>query len=152
MLFFRDSTDESGVGMIPPASWVLQYVDLATGSGADVETDDAYGRSSDALNEVAFAAVTTTKLRAVMQAWGTAEAGGSSGILEFEAWAAEVEVPDVTAPTVTLQAETEPGAGGWYRDPVRLVRPGRTTAIRRRSWRCASTTGTGRPMPNRWWC
>ena len=86
-----------------------------------METDDEYGRSSDAMNEVTFAAVTTTKLRAVMQAWGADEAGGSSGILEFEAWAVEGEEPDVTAPTLTLQAETEPGAGGWYRDPVRLV-------------------------------
>ena len=74
VLFFRDSPDESGVGMIPPSSWVLQYVDLATGEWRDVETNDAYGRSSDALNEVTFAAVTTTKLRAVMQAWGAAEA------------------------------------------------------------------------------
>ncbi len=121
VLFFRDASDEAGVGMIPPASWVLQYVDLATGEWRAVETDDAYGRASDALNEVAFAAVTTTKLRAVMQAWSAAEAGGSSGILEFEAWAAEVEAPDVTAPTVTLQAEIEPGTGGWYREPVRLV-------------------------------
>ena len=119
--FFRDAPDESGVGMIPPSSWVLQYVDLATGEWRDVDTADAYGRSSDALNEVAFAPVTTTKLRAVMQAWGAAEAGGSSGILEFEAWAAEAEAPDVTAPTVTLQAENEPGASGWYTEPVQMV-------------------------------
>ena len=106
VLFFRDAPDEAGAGMIPPSSWVLQYVDLATGEWRDVETDDAYGRSSDALNEVTFAPVTTTKLRAVMQAWGSAEAGGSSGILEFEAWAAEAEPVDVTAPEVSLSLDT----------------------------------------------
>ena len=89
VLFFRDSSDASNAGMIPPRTWKLQYVDLATGQWVDVDTDDAYGRSSTALNNVTFAPVTTTKLRAVMQAWGTASAGGSSGILEFEAWAAE---------------------------------------------------------------
>ncbi|WP_240658578.1 family 43 glycosylhydrolase [Microbacterium sp. CPCC 204701] len=93
VLFFRDSTDASGVGMIPPREWKLQYVDLATGEWKDVETAGAYGRSSTAINEVAFAPVTTTRLRALMQAWGEASAGGSSGILEFEAWAAAVEEP-----------------------------------------------------------
>ncbi len=98
VLFFRDSTDASGAGMIPPRDWKLQYVDLATGQWRDVEAGGAYGRSSTAINDVAFAPVTTTKLRAVMQAWGAASAGGSSGILEFEAWAA---VPD-PAPSIDV--------------------------------------------------
>ncbi|MDY0908477.1 family 43 glycosylhydrolase [Microbacterium sp. CFBP9034] len=94
VLFFRDSTDTSNAGMIPPSAWKLQYVDLASGEWLDVAADAAYGRSSTAINEVTFDAVTTTKLRAVMQAWGTSSGGGSSGILEFEAWAAEaVEEP-----------------------------------------------------------
>lgn len=117
--FFRDSPDEAGVGMIPPRGWVLQALDPATGQWRDVDTDDAYGRSSDAINEVRFAPVTTTALRALMQAWGDAEAGGSSGILEFEAWAAEaVEPPDTTAPSVSLAPLAEPGASGWHREPV----------------------------------
>lgn len=95
VLFFRDSADASNVGMIPPREWKLQYVDLATGQWKDVVADGAYGRSSTALNEVTFAPVTTTKLRALMQAWGTASAGGSSGILEFEAWAAAETTPSV---------------------------------------------------------
>ncbi|TQJ30843.1 family 43 glycosylhydrolase [Microbacterium sp. SLBN-146] len=89
ILFFRDSADSANVGVIPPREWKLQYVDLSSGQWRDVEASGAYGRSSTAINEVAFAPVTTTKLRAVMQAWGAASAGGSSGILEFEAWAAE---------------------------------------------------------------
>ncbi|MCW3491875.1 family 43 glycosylhydrolase [Microbacterium sp. SSM24] len=95
VLFFRDSADAAGVGMIPPREWKLQYVDLATGAWKDVEAAGAYGRSSTAMNEVSFAPVTTTKLRALMQAWGSASAGGSSGILEFEAWAAEQAEPEV---------------------------------------------------------
>lgn len=93
--FFRDSADTANVGMIPPRTWRLQYVDLATGQWKDVETADAYGRSSTELNPVTFAAVKTTKLRALMQAWGAASAGGSSGILEFEAWAAEPVAPAI---------------------------------------------------------
>jgi hypothetical protein len=93
VLFFRDSADASNVGMIPPREWKLQYVDLATGEWKDVAATGAYGRSSTAVNEVGFAPVTTTKLRALMQAWGTASAGGSSGILEFEAWAATTAEP-----------------------------------------------------------
>ncbi len=92
VLFFRDSADTANAGMIPPKEWKLQYVDLATGQWVDVAADGAYERSSTTINEVAFAAVTTTKLRAVMQAWGTASGGGSSGILEFQAWAA-VDAP-----------------------------------------------------------
>lgn len=120
VLFFRDQPDAANAGMIPPSSWVLQYLDLESGEWRDVVTSDAYGRSSDAINEVAFDAVTTTALRAVMQAWGAAEGGGSSGILEFEAWAVEGEAPDVTAPVVALGADHEPGESGWYREPVTL--------------------------------
>nr|WP_169581157.1 family 43 glycosylhydrolase [Microbacterium sp. MF43] len=95
VLFFRDSADTANAGMIPPREWKLQYVDLATGQWKDVVAAGAYGRSSTAINEVTFAPVTTTKLRAVMQAWGSASAGGSSGILEFEAWAAAAVAPAV---------------------------------------------------------
>lgn len=103
VLFFRDSPDTANVGMIPPREWKLQYADLATGQWKDVETSGSYGRSSTAINEVTFTPVTTTKLRALMQAWGTASAGGSSGILEFEAWAAEPPAPsfDVAFTAVT---------------------------------------------------
>ena len=89
VLFFRDQPDEAGAGMIPPREWKLQYFDEAAGAWADVDAAGEYGRSSDTVNEVSFTAVTTTKLRALMQAWGAASAGGSSGILEFQAWAAE---------------------------------------------------------------
>ena len=93
VLFFRDAADTANAGMIPPREWKLQYVDLASGEWRDVEAAGEYGRSSTAINEVGFAPVTTTTLRALMQAWGSASAGGSSGILEFEAWAAETTAP-----------------------------------------------------------
>ncbi|WP_318247016.1 family 43 glycosylhydrolase [Microbacterium gallinarum] len=93
VLFFRDSTDASGAGMIPPREWKLQYVDLASGEWRDVAATGSYDRSSTTVNEVAFAPVTTTKLRALMQAWGSASGGGSSGILEFQAWAAAPAAP-----------------------------------------------------------
>ncbi|WP_240642111.1 family 43 glycosylhydrolase [Microbacterium sulfonylureivorans] len=110
VLFFRDSADTANAGMIPPREWKLQYVDLATGEWKDVAADAAYGRSSTAINEVTFAPVTTTKLRALMQAWGTASAGGSSGILEFEAWAAEVAAPSLEV-DVTVVGRCTAGKG-----------------------------------------
>lgn len=88
VLFFRDQPDGAGGGMVPPAEWKLQYSD-EDGNWVDVTTTDPYGRSSDAVNEVSFAPVTTTNLRALMQAWGSGEGTGSSGILEFQAWAVE---------------------------------------------------------------
>jgi hypothetical protein len=89
VLFFRDQPDDAGGGMIPPREWRLQYYDATAAAWTDVAATGPYGRSSDTVNEVAFAPVTTTKLRALMQAWGQDSGGGSSGILEFQAWAAE---------------------------------------------------------------
>jgi hypothetical protein len=90
--FGRDAADAANAGLIPPRSWVLQYRDAA-GAWRDVDTDDSYARSSDAVNEVAFDAVETTALRALMQSWGAQEGQGSAAIQEFEAWAAEAPAP-----------------------------------------------------------
>ncbi|MBS1906453.1 MAG: family 43 glycosylhydrolase [Actinobacteria bacterium] len=97
VMFFRDQPDAAGAGMIPPRTWKLQYQDPASGAWIDVAASGEYGRSSTAVNEVSFAPITTTRLRALMQSWGAAEAGGSSGILEFQAWAAETPAPALDA-------------------------------------------------------
>jgi hypothetical protein len=97
VLFFRDQPDSADAGMIPPRAWRLQYFDAATDSWVDVAADAEYARSSDEVNEVGFAPITTSRIRALMQSWGSASGGGSSGILEFQAWAAE--------PPVAIDAE-----------------------------------------------
>ncbi|NYD68362.1 OmpL47-type beta-barrel domain-containing protein [Agromyces atrinae] len=122
--FFADSPDSANAGMIPPRTWALEYFDLASSEWRAVSTDDAFERERDVLNEVAFEAITTTKIRAVMQAWGTASAGGSSGILEFEAWAAETIVdpePDTTAPTVALSVDPVAPTSGWHVAEARVT-------------------------------
>ncbi|MGK9148109.1 family 43 glycosylhydrolase [Plantibacter flavus] len=121
--FFADSADEANVGVIPPRSWVVEALG-ADGDWVPVDTTDAYTRDRDTANSVGFAPVTTTAIRVVMQAWGAAEQGGSSGILEITANApAPTEVPDTTVPTVAVVATpAEPtGLAGWYRESVRLA-------------------------------
>jgi hypothetical protein len=108
--FGRDAADTANAGLIPPRSWVLQYRDAA-GAWHDVDTDDTYARSSDAVNEVAFAAVETTALRALMQSWGAQEGQGSAAIQEFEAWAAEAPAPTLV---IESSASTRMIAGKAY--------------------------------------
>ena len=121
VVFARDAADDQNAGLIPPRSWVLQYRDAA-GAWHDVETDDVYGRSTTDRNEVRFAAVETTALRALMQSWGAAEAGGSVAAHEFEAWTAEVTEPvDTTAPTLSFDTADVVPASGWFRQPVRFA-------------------------------
>lgn len=110
VLFARDAADSANAGLIPPRSWVLQYRDAA-GTWRDVVTDGTYARSSDEVNEVAFDAVETTAIRALMQSWGAQEGQGSAGIREFEAWAAEAPAP---ALTIEPSASTRMIAGKAY--------------------------------------
>jgi hypothetical protein len=117
--FARDAADAANAGLIPPRSWVLQYRDTS-GAWRDVDTDDTYDRSSDAVNEVAFTPVETTAVRALMQSWGEQEGQGSAGIQEFEAWAADAPGTDTVAPTLTLTTADEPNDAGWFRAPVAL--------------------------------
>lgn len=119
--FARDAADDANAGLIPPRSWVLQYRD-DSGAWKDVTTSDTYGRSSDAANEVHFAAVETTAVRALMQSWGAAESQGSAGIAEFEVWAAADQPPgDTTPPTLDFEAASPAPASGWYREAVRVA-------------------------------
>ncbi len=115
--FARDTPDSGNAGLIPPRSWVMQYLD-GSGQWRDVDTEDAYDRSAEAVNEVRFSPVDTTALRAMMQSWGSVEGQGSPGVQEFEAWAAET---DRTPPTLSFGTAEERPASGWFRDPVRFL-------------------------------
>lgn len=79
MYFFDD-----GGGVRVPASWRIQYLDGE--NWTDVNASGTYGTAPDQYNSVAFTAVTTTALRAVLQ---SGEA--SVGILEWKVFA---EVPE----------------------------------------------------------
>jgi LPXTG-motif cell wall-anchored protein len=113
--FFSDQPEEAGAGVIVPRSWRIQYLDVSTGQWLDVDAAGEYGRDREAFNPVSFETVSTTALRAVMQAWGETAAGGSSGIYEWRVFAAEAvePEPDVVAPTVVLEQAPVPPASGW---------------------------------------
>lgn len=112
--WYRDSPDTANAGMIPPSSWVLQYLDADGTTWREVTLAEGatYGRTGTGFDRVDFEAVTTRALRVVAQSWGTASAGGSTGIREWQVVAAQGEEPTgVTpaAPTFTEALECVAG-------------------------------------------
>jgi hypothetical protein len=112
--WFRDSADSANAGVIPARRWALQYLDDGVWRDVTV-TAGEYGRSSDAFEEVSFEPVTTRSLRIVAQAWGENEGEGSLGIHEWQVLAAgESEVPDTTAPVVSVSVSPKVAESGWF--------------------------------------
>ncbi|NHB84196.1 hypothetical protein G7085_04980 [Tessaracoccus sp. HDW20] len=83
--WFADSTDESMEGMIPPRSWVLQWLDGTEWKDVVLDGGSTYARERGKFNRVDFAPVTTKSLRIVAESWGAEEGEGSAGILEWQA-------------------------------------------------------------------
>lgn len=112
--WFRDSADSANAGMIPPASWVLEYLDADGTTWREVTLRDgaAYGRTSNGFDRVDFERVTTKALRVVAQSWGQEEGEGSVGINEWQVIAAaapQVEQVTPQAPTFTEALECVAG-------------------------------------------
>lgn len=108
--WYRDSPDTANAGMIPPKSWVLQYLDADGTTWRDVTLDagQSYGRTGTGFDRVDFAPVKTTSLRIVAQAWGAADGGGSVGIREWQVIAAApVAAPVVEVPSTPVAAGSE---------------------------------------------
>lgn len=103
--WYRDGPDTANAGMIPPSSWVLQYLDADGTTWREVTLDDgqSYGRTGTGFDRVDFEPVSTTAMRIVSQSWGAAEGGGSTGIREWQVIAAEPTASIVTPmpPTFT---------------------------------------------------
>ena len=111
--WFRDSQDTANAGMIPPSSWVLQYLDGSTWREVSLREGSVYGRTSNGFHRVDFEPVTTRSLRIVAQSWGQEEGEGSVGINEWQVIAASVpQLETVTpqAPTFTEALECVEGA------------------------------------------
>ena len=112
--WFRDSADSANAGMIPPASWVLEYLDADGTTWREVTLRDgvAYGRTSNGFDRVDFERVTTRSLRVVAQSWGQDDGEGSVGINEWQVIAAaapQVEQVTPQAPTFTEALECVAG-------------------------------------------
>jgi putative cell wall-binding protein len=86
--FFTDQDESANAGVIVPESWRIQYFDFTVGDWRDVTAQGEYGRDRVAANAVAFDRISTDRLRVIMQAWGDAPTGGSSGLREIEVFAA----------------------------------------------------------------
>jgi hypothetical protein len=109
--------------MIPPASWVLQFLDAdgATWREVTLDSGQSYGRTGTGFDRVDFAPVSTTALRIVAQAWGAASAGGSTGIREWQVMAAE-QTSTVVTPVAPAFTES-PGCVQGVMAPATVTLP-----------------------------
>ncbi|KAF3021526.1 hypothetical protein E8E14_012325 [Neopestalotiopsis sp. 37M] len=88
MVFFADQPAGSNIGVPPPASWSLEYLDGSTGAWTAVSATTAYFTDvTDDPAEVGFAQVETTALRATLIASGSGGQYGGVGVKEWEALA-----------------------------------------------------------------
>jgi hypothetical protein len=84
--FWRDqSTVNSTGGVNVPRSWKAQYWD--GGSWVDVPSPGEYGVARDESNETTFDAVTTTRMRLVMNAMGSGSTYAAVGVSEWRVFA-----------------------------------------------------------------
>ncbi|UNX54460.1 Ig-like domain-containing protein [Georgenia sp. TF02-10] len=87
MMFWFDSPQGSGNGVVVPDSWVLEYRDLATGEWAELPGVGEYGTSAEGKNEVSFGAVSTDQLRATFHASEGSGRYSAVGVAEWEVFA-----------------------------------------------------------------
>ncbi|GAB3653903.1 hypothetical protein GCM10028833_27170 [Glycomyces tarimensis] len=115
MYFFDD-----GGGVRVPASWTIQYRDGEEWVDVEAEAEAAFGTAANQYNPVAFAPVTTTGLRAVLQS-----DAASVGVLEWKAYAEAPEsVRHIHQPTVAGAVPELPDTvTGVFADGTRLDLP-----------------------------
>ncbi|KAJ4292419.1 hypothetical protein N0V90_009081 [Kalmusia sp. IMI 367209] len=87
MAFFADQPAGSNIGVPPPASWKVEYLNSA-GQWTAVANSNAYPVTvTDNPTEVKFSQVVTTSIRAVLVASGSGNQFGGVGVKEWEALA-----------------------------------------------------------------
>ena len=87
MAFFADQPAGSNIGVPPPASWRVEYLNSA-GQWTAVANSNAYPVTvTDNPTEVKFFQITTTAIRAVLTASGGNSQFGGVGVKEWEALA-----------------------------------------------------------------
>ncbi|KAL1612202.1 hypothetical protein SLS60_000426 [Paraconiothyrium brasiliense] len=87
MAFFADQPAGSNIGVPPPASWKVEYLNTA-GQWTAVANSNAYPVTvTDNPSEVKFTQINTTSIRAVLTASGSGNQYGGVGVKEWEALA-----------------------------------------------------------------
>ncbi|WP_265520484.1 family 43 glycosylhydrolase [Oerskovia flava] len=113
--FWRDSNPGTGDGVAAPDGWSLEYWDDDAGAWADVADASGYGTSTTAFNTVTFEPVTTSRLRATVQANGNGSTYSAVAITEWRVFADDPGTgPVVPELAVTATAQTRCVAGRAY--------------------------------------
>jgi len=101
--FWRDSDQGSGDGVAAPDGWVLQYWDEAGAAWRDVPGASGYGTSTTAFNNVTFDPVTTSRVRATIQANGNGSTFSAVAVTEWRVFADDPGTEPAEVPvTVTV--------------------------------------------------
>ncbi|WP_433364956.1 OmpL47-type beta-barrel domain-containing protein [Actinoplanes sp. CA-142083] len=107
--FWRDSDKGTGDGVAEPDGWKLQYWDGSTFQ--DVPNPSAYGTSSTAFNTVTFTPVTTSRLRATINANSNGTTYSAVAVTEWRVFADD---PGTVVVPVTFTAAPRCIAGKAY--------------------------------------
>ncbi|WP_260928116.1 family 43 glycosylhydrolase [Novosphingobium sp. 9] len=91
MRFFADHPAGSGEGVAPPAAWQLFY--WQKGAWKPILTPRQYPTGVDGFDGVAFPAVTTRCLRAVLTASGDGKSNAAFGVQEWEVLSPKAALP-----------------------------------------------------------
>ncbi|KQM66310.1 MULTISPECIES: family 43 glycosylhydrolase [unclassified Sphingomonas] len=100
IFFFADQPAGSGIGVVPPAAWHLEYW---AGAWKTVPGASGYATGADAWQAVEFPPLTTRCLRAVFDA---SQAGGSIAGIGVQEW--EALAPTAAAPRAAPVAPVPP--------------------------------------------
>ncbi len=94
--FWNDQPQGTGVGVAAPASWRIQYWDAADGGAwVDVRDPSGYGTGTNGFQETTFEPVTTTQVRAVLDA---STNGSTYSAVAVEEWKVLAEQPAAVEP------------------------------------------------------
>ena len=113
--FWSDVAGASGAGdgVAVPASWHIEA--LVDGVWTEVSGAGGYPVEASAPSRVSFTPVTTTGIRAVLDAQSDGTTNAAVGVSELEVLG---ETVDATAPEVSLETRGPQGADGWFVGPV----------------------------------
>ncbi|OCI33003.1 xylosidase/arabinosidase [Oerskovia enterophila] len=107
--FWNDQPQGTGVGVAAPAAWRIQYWDATAGAWTDVRNPSAYGTSTNGFQSTTFDAVTTTQLRAVLDAPTNGSTFSGVAVEEWKVLAAQPAAIDGPALTVEIGEAELPG-------------------------------------------